>query len=147
MIPIWPGDYTRWQEAYFVLLAVVIVVEILAFALPLWTFHKSVLEQKSVLRKQIDQLYKGHHDKLKLLMDLGDESAKQQTRDYLIKLSKQYELIEKMPTWPVGLRLRWRFTVNNLFLVIPLLGDLAQKKLGWPSLPDSVISLVKALFS
>jgi hypothetical protein len=38
-----------------------------------------------------------------------------------------------MPTWPVDIRLRLRFAVNNVILVLPLVTDLLREGLDWPS--------------
>jgi hypothetical protein len=36
------------------------------------------------------------------------------------EITKRYEAIEAMPTWPVNARLRRRFTLNNLALLVPV---------------------------
>lgn len=44
-------------------------------------------------------------------------------RARLAELSERYEALEEMPTWPLNRRLRLRFTVANVTLVVPLVAQ------------------------
>lgn len=52
-----------------------------------------------------------------------------------------YWAIENMPTWPVDMKTSRRFRLNNVLLFIPLLGDIAKRKLEW----SQVLELLKKI--
>jgi hypothetical protein len=122
LIPIWPyAEYRHWSESYLLLLPLAIGLEVLAFLLPMWWFHRQMAEQKARLQEAADAL---SHQIAVFQRELGtceDDARRRGLKDRLDSLTRQYWDIEHMPTWPVDLG-RWRqFGASNLALATPLI--------------------------
>jgi hypothetical protein len=133
LIPVWPRDYGHWQEPYFGLLSIAVVIQALAFLWPLWSFHAVMVEEKNSWRSDVDRLYRGHAARRKALLEPSTPEAKKALKEALDIVEDQYIAVQRMPTWPVDIRLRLRFAVNNVILVLPLVTDLLREGLDWPS--------------
>ena len=119
IIPLWPR-YMGWREPYIGLLAIILVIEFLAFLLPIWSFHTEMQEQKSELLKDADGL---SHDIVELqrkLVSTQSEQERSELKERLALMTAWYWEIEKMPTWPVDIRVQRKFTFGNLGLFLPL---------------------------
>jgi hypothetical protein len=128
LIPMWPRDYGHWYEAYLMLLIVTIAIEILAFFVPLTTFHRVILEARQTLHRKADET------SLKIQrihQQITDDQTPPELRKELISkldaLQKRYWAIERMRTWPVHPQVRRRFGINNLLLLIPIANDLLNR--------------------
>lgn len=60
-------------------------------------------------------------------------------RDCLADMLARYETIENLPVWPVSMRTRRIFGLNNIALVVPLLAQVQ-------ALPDYLTDLARQLF-
>ena len=134
LIPLWPRDYGAWREVYAGLLLVAIPLELLAFLVPLWSFHQLMEQKKAELLTEADQLSREMSETTTaLLKPQADEPLLQER---LVRLRERYWAIETMPTWPVHARIRRRFVVNNLVLCLPLVSDVVQKTFDWNKLVE-----------
>ena len=133
--PIWPRDYTYWEQPYIALLSVAIAIEILAFLVPIWSFHRLMqkaklrwLEQADHLGNEILEFQQG--------IDSGKSGGKGAvvTEPQIAEMRRRYWAIEDMATWPVDMKTRKRFKMNNLLLLVPLIGDLAKRNVEWGQL-------------
>jgi hypothetical protein len=145
-IPAWPRDYSRWTEGYLLLLAVVILLELAAFFLPLWSFHRIMLAQKAELQRRIDNFYKEHRQEHEVLRD-ADQAEVRRANEQRELLAEEYRAVEDLPTWPIDMRVRLRFGINNVLLIVPLLSELGHKNFGWPSIPSSLFKLAEVMFA
>lgn len=135
LIPIWPKDYSRWESSYIVLLIVSIIVEVLAFIMPLLLFHQEMKRQKNEYLKVADELsIKINHLKSRISTNLN-YSEKELIKTNIDEMTEYYWAIEKMPTWPVDNTTRRLFSYENVLLLLPLVGK-------WLSLSDQTKSLL-----
>lgn len=141
LIPSWPRNYTDWQQPYIGLLAIAILIQALAFLWPLWSFHMLMSEQKNRWRGEVDRMYRGHAATGKALLEPGNAADKKSLKEDLEIIEGCYRTVEGTPTWPVDVRLRRRFAVNNLLLILPLLIDGLRKGFDWPGLLDFLAKL------
>jgi hypothetical protein len=116
--------YAYWAPAYTGLLSVALVFVILAFVLPLWSFHRDMAAQKAryldrslAVRGRMHQL----RDALMASDDLEEEQRLVRDIDLLARKLRE---IEALPTWPIAPSTRRRFTFNNTVLACPLLVQL-----------------------
>jgi hypothetical protein len=137
VFPLLGDRYSEWSDAYVGLLAFVVALEILAFVAPLWTFHVMMARQKDSHLEEADEIAQQAAEiRRKLTTATGDARAGLQ--DELASRTERYEAIEAMPTWPVNVRLRRRFTVNNLALVIPVAAQALGLSDQWQRLLQGV---------
>jgi hypothetical protein len=122
LIPLWPGGrYATWREPYLVLLAPAIVFEVLAFLVPMWSFHTLMARQKSDLLQEADDLSARLDLTLAWLREPSGPQPPGVPADQLASLTQMYWNIERMPTWPVDVKTWRRFIVNNLAIGLPLM--------------------------
>lgn len=143
LFPIWPRDYSHWQDAYVWLFSLALVVEALAFLLPLWSFHRLMLCQKRAFQADADALSARIHELQQVAAHAAASAQTKVDADEIEVLKTQYWAIENMATWPVDVRTRRKFRINNVLLVIPLLGDIGKHTIDWQRVSDVVQSLVQ----
>lgn len=122
LIPLWPR-YEHWREPYMGLLAVAITIEVLAFLVPIWSFHRVMQEQKKEHLKKADTLSRKINEIQAKLAQEHTADEQKALREQLSDMTQQYWAIEKMPTWPVDLKTRRRFGLNNFVLLLPLISN------------------------
>ena len=142
LIPLWPvGWYARWREPYLALLAPAIVFEVLAFLVPMWSFHTRMVRQKRDLLREADVL-SARLDRTPTLLSAPTAPPPPEIpADRVAALTQAYWDIERMPTWPVDVKTWRRFTLNNLALVLPLL----SRAVGADSLLGRVFELLSGM--
>jgi len=140
LLPLWPR-YARWEEPYLGLLLFSITIEVLAFILPLISFHRVMKEQKEGLLRTADELSAKINDlRSRLVIDPGCADRQQMTAS-LAEMTDYYWAIENMPTWPVDARARRRFGIDNLLLLTPF----ASKWFGLPIIVQQLLDAVTKL--
>lgn len=141
VIPIWPRDYGYWREPFLGLLIVAVTIEILAFLVPLWSFHTIMQEQKKLYLATADKLSKkisGTQAKLAKADSGGVQSA---LKEQLSEMTKHYWAIETMPTWPVDLRTRRRFSSSNFVLLLPVISNWIGGTATWQQFIDIALKI------
>ncbi len=125
LIPVWPHvSYARWRDPYLGLLAVALLIEILAFILPMLSFHEEMLVQKAEALRVADSISQKIVELQAELAGLNPDQPSGALKERLTALTQSYWDLENMPTWPVAPDTRRRFTVNNAALFLPLLSQL-----------------------
>jgi hypothetical protein len=92
--------------------ALVIIAEVLAFLVPLWSFHQSMQLQKAGLQGELDELAKSIPA---LEQELAAELPPEQVltlKDQLEAKQQRYDAIEHMPTWPIDTNTIWKFAAG-----------------------------------
>ncbi len=137
LIPLLDGRYADWRTAYAGLLALVVTLEILAFILPLVSFHRIMVIRKWQLQQEADALSR---DAATLRVCLLTTAAGERTsiEAEIAARDARYNAIEAMPTWPVDARLRRRFTLNNGLLLLPVIAQALGLSDDWKTLLENV---------
>jgi hypothetical protein len=133
LIPLKGTRYAYWRRPYLALLAPAIVLEVLAFLVPMLSFHKTMAAQKREFLREAD----------KLSIAITQLAATPAGKEQLAASTDRYQALEGMPTWPIDARTRRRFRINNLALIIPLVGQ----ALGNTELGKQIADLLKNLTS
>lgn len=141
LFPIWPRDYSHWESPYLALLSIAIMIEILAFLIPLWAFHRIMIRAKSKWLKEADRLSIEIYELQRRKESEHPNESKEALSEVIEGKTQQYWAIENMPTWPVDIKTKRRFRLNNILLFIPLLGDIAKRNIDW----KHVLELLKKL--
>lgn len=106
---------------YLVFCLLLLGAEIIAFVAPVWSFHLEMRRQRMALASETDQL----SDRIVTLQgrivqtDDPDEAVK--LTQQLAAMTRQYQALANMPTWPVKTSVAVRFVLGNLGLLAPLL--------------------------
>jgi hypothetical protein len=141
LFPVWPRDYTHWENAYLVLLSIALLIEILAFMIPIWAFHRVMTGAKETWLEEADRLSSEICDLERRKESLQQPELKEALSAQIEVKTQRYWAIERMQVWPVDMKTKKRFKLNNVFLFIPLLGDIAKRTIEW----KDVIELFKRL--
>lgn len=137
IFPLLGNRYSEWSTTYVGQLAFAVFLEILAFVAPLWAFHVIMSEEKEEhLRDADDISQQAAATRRRLATASGDERA--QLQDELTWLTDRYQAIDAMPTWPVGPRVRLRFTRNNLALLLPVVAQSLGVSDSWQTLLQDI---------
>jgi hypothetical protein len=131
LFPIWPRDYSHWEESYLVLLSAAMMAEILAFLIPIWGFHRIMVSAKEKFLKDADRLSVEISELRRGKESDQHANSKKLLSEQIESKTQRYWAIENMPTWPVDIKTKRRFKLNNLLLFIPLLGDIAKRSIDW----------------
>lgn len=141
LFPIWPRDYSYWEDSYLALMSIAFLLEMAAFVLPLWAFHEIMLEQKTNLLKEADDLSGEISELQDVLNSAAPEGRKNDVATQIKEKTEHYWAIENMLTWPVDVGTRHRFKFNNILLFIPILGDITKRSLDW----DKLLNVLKSI--
>ncbi len=113
LIPLYGTRYSYWRQPYLGLLALAIALEVLAFLAPMLSFHREMAGRKREFLREAD----------KLSIEITKLAATPSAKDQLAASTERYMALEDMPTWPVDTRTRRRFRINNLALLLPMVGS------------------------
>jgi hypothetical protein len=138
LFPVWPRDYSYWEESYLGLMVIAFSIEILSFLLPLWSFHKIMVENKQVWQSKADDISYEIIELKKVLENLTSEDEKKNKLIQIEEKKQTYWAIENMVTWPVDIRTRNKFKFNNVLLLVPLIGDILKREVPWSKFLDII---------
>ena len=141
LFPIWPRDYSHWEGAYLILLTVALTIEVLAFMVPIWAFHRIMLRAKEKWLEEADKLSTEISELRRRKEGGRNDISPESLSEQIEGKTQRYWAIETMPTWPIDIKTKRRFQINNVLLFIPLLGDIAKRNIVW----KDVIDLLKKL--
>jgi hypothetical protein len=141
LLILWGGTfgerYGYWAPAFAGLLAIALVFVALAFALPLWSFHRDMVRQKE---RYLDRSLETRARMYRLrdaLLASTDVAEEQRLMGEIDLLARKLREIDELPTWPIATSTRRRFTLNNTVLACPLFVQLLNEAgigaawLGW----------------
>jgi hypothetical protein len=144
LIPVF-GQYEQWREPYLGLLAVVLTIEVLAFLIPLWSFHQEMQDQKAKLLDEADKLSRAVDAVLVELAEAKTDQERTALKERLAQMTERYWAIEQMPTWPLDPRVRRRFTFNNLALFLPLISQSFHMTGAWQKVLEELQQILRNL--
>jgi hypothetical protein len=142
LIPVWPRDYSFWRAPYVGLLAASIVVEMLAFFVPMWFFHVAMRTEKERLLQTADKLSEQVAALQVELAQPTHDPPRHELQERLSLMTKQYWDIEQMPTWPVDFKTRRHFALSNVTLVLPLLSEVVGLTPPWQRLVEAAGKII-----
>lgn len=139
LIPAWPEltmrqRYIQWMHPYMALLAATLVIEVMAFLIPMWWFHREMRDQKDQLLVQADELSSAIARIRTQLAGLRTSAERKELDEQLSFITKQYWDIEHMPTWPVDVSTIRKFTFRNAALIMPLIAEVSGLHENWVKL-------------
>lgn len=138
IIPVVPRPYQRWRNPYLGLLVLAVAVELLAFFVPLWFFHREMERQKDTRLAEADRL-SSELAKLEAVLSKGEPGPDAQAAKARLAGGKEwYLLIEGMPTWPLDPGTRRRFRGRNLILLVPLATKVVGASGPWKQIADAL---------
>jgi hypothetical protein len=118
-----------WRTPYLAFFFIVILAEMLAFVLPLWSFHLELQTQRRDLLLLGDKLSQ-RIAALQSQLVMNPSSGKaQELKEQQVALTDYYWAIQRMPTWPISTGTWWRFLLSTLGLMAPLAAQLAVERL------------------
>jgi hypothetical protein len=115
---------SSWMSAYALLFWVFIVVEVLAFVVPMWSFHEEMQEQKSALADEADKLSHRIVTTENKLIEAETPEEVQTLDEQLTAMKNYYRAIQRMRTWPLDISTFLQFVIPNLGLILPALTQL-----------------------
>ncbi len=134
--------YHEWRDPYAGLLLLVLALKVLAFLLPIWSFHREMQRQKSIYLERADKL----SFEVQVLQDQLARADTSEDRDRikedLAAKTQRYWDIEHMPTWPVDATVRKRFTISNGVLFLPILGQSLQLSGLWQATLEGISNIL-----
>lgn len=128
LIPAFP-IYLRWRPVFLVLLIIAILIEILAFILPMRAIHRELLIRRRRLTSEASRLTPRivtAQLALASATEGHDEIAKQ-----LNVLLERYHAFRAIPRWPIDQSLRRWFSLNNIALFVPFISYVAGNQQLW----------------
>jgi hypothetical protein len=130
--------YPDWRRSYAGYFAVVVVAEVLSFFAPLLWFHRKMSQRKSELLAEGDGLARQVLVLQGQWLTAADDQERTALTARMTYVTKRYQEIQQMPTWPVDTRVRRRFAVNNLLVLSPVLLQVLGISDRWSALWSSV---------
>jgi hypothetical protein len=141
-IPLLPV-YDRWRGPYLGLLLAAIAIEVMTFILPMYSVHMLMREQKSRLLARADELSNDIGSLQQRLWQPEYASERQQIKDSIGDMTEEYGRIEQVPTWPIDASIRRRFSLSNIALFLPFVGDAVGGTTAWQHLSNALHNLGK----
>jgi len=130
---------SRYVALHSLLASLVVVLATIAFLLPLWSIHRSMVRDATHLRDDIERhgqrIDRLTRDLVAARDDIPSETWEAMARD-LERRQELYKANEKVPTWPIDARLATKFGTSQL---VPLLGVTGMSK--------PIVDAVKAVSS
>lgn len=131
IIPLMPR-YADWRPWYMAFLIVAIGLELIAFVWPMWSFHVQMKEFRD--RQLIDVEAEVSHRLAEiepLLVSTHDAADRAALKQEIGVLRERYASVTQCPTWPVDRRVRRKFSIRNLVLLVPLVIKLVDLDQFW----------------
>ena len=149
VIPAWPepalhARYILWMHPYMALLAVALGIEVLAFLVPMWWFHREMRKQKEGLLTKADELSSAIVTMRAQLAGSRTSEERSELNERLSFKTKEYWDIEHMPTWPVDVSTIRKFTFRNALLMLPLVAEFSGLHESWVKLLQETLGKISA---
>ncbi len=137
LFPIWPREYSHWEDPYIILLSIAILIEILAFLIPIWSFHRIMICEKKKWLEEADRL----SNEITAIEHTLESGQSLMQSEQIEEMKKYYWSIENMAIWPVDIKTKRQFKLNNILMFIPLIGDIAKRSFDW----KHILAILKQL--
>lgn len=118
-----------WLTPYLIFFVVLLSGEVLAFVVPMLSFHTIMRQQKLALTREVDAIGQRIVATQKALMEADTNEEVAALNERLGAMKAYYHVLEHMPTWPVNVDTWWRFIIATSGLIVPLLAQPVVQKL------------------
>jgi len=139
--------YSDWRLGYLLLFFVVLTIEVLAFVIPLWKFHRAIQEAKESFEKDHDRLaFEALELKESLLSAQAAPEQIKSMKDRLDLISTRMAAVEKVSLWPINLKIAWGSILGHAWILSLLLRDIHRLgELGGyaPKLLRDIVNVLK----
>lgn len=131
--------YEEWRSWYLGLLVVALILQLVAFFWPMWSFHVQMKRYRDDLLQEIEAGGGRRLAELNPLL-LSAQSAHERTQlnNEVNALKERYTSVRTCPTWPLDRRVRRKFSTRNVFLLVPLAAKLVGLSGLWTDLADTL---------
>jgi hypothetical protein len=119
-------NFRNLQTPYFVFFLIILAAEVLAFLVPVWSFHTDMRRQKVALASETDALSDRILTVQARAVETDDPEEASRLSQQLATMNSLYAARVQMPTWPFNASVTVRFGLANLGLLLPLVAQLAQ---------------------
>jgi len=119
----------QWLTPFLLFFFIVVAGELLAFLVPMWSFHIAMAEQKRIAIRTVDSLGLRIVATQKAVIDAKTYEEMTALSDQLAAMKSYYESVLHMPTWPVNAGTTWRFIIATAGLFLPVLAQPLVQKL------------------
>jgi hypothetical protein len=114
-----------YLEQHVVFLGITVVLAFAAFLVPLWTIHEEMVQEAGRLGREVDKVAEQIDRLSRTLLDrsakLSADEAAAVAKDLEVRQAT-YQRIQRIPTWPIDLRLALRFGTSQLVPLLSLTG-------------------------
>lgn len=132
------GAYADWRNVYAGLLVPVLGCEVLAFLLPMRSFHVLMVRAKERLLLDADAISHEVTGLRQQLRRTADAAERERLEAHIASLTRRYQAIDRMRTWPVDVRIRRRFAAGNVVLFLPVIGQMLGAPDPWQRFLEAV---------
>lgn len=137
------GDrYAYWRGPYVGVMLIAVGCELLAFAAPLWSFHRIMAADKRRRIRGADLASREMHLLHAERGEVRDPADRERIDRELERLARHWQDVEDMPTWPVDAGIRRRFTWNNVALAVPIALKAVSAPRWWQDLTEGLTRLL-----
>ena len=106
--------YASWRTPYLAIVLICLALEVVALFVPLTAFHRHMVAERSRLLVEVDQAVGLLTESPENGWLTDDPAAAERDRTW-----SRWQAVDTMPTWPIDARIRRRFTVSNLAMLLP----------------------------
>ena len=106
--------YASWRAPYLAIVLICIALEVVALFVPLLAFHRHMVSERIRLLAEADVAVGRLSESPETGWTTDDPMAAERERTW-----SRWQAIDTMPTWPIDARIRRRFTVSNLAMLLP----------------------------
>lgn len=114
-----------YRSRFLWLLLIPFALSVISFFWPLWSIHEAILAGNSENKQDLDKLAKEIADLDQELIEKSDELDREQEENINKKLAimrETYERNQRLPKWPLNLKILVEFTSSQLVPLLVALG-------------------------
>ena len=143
LVPAFESMFGGWRPVYLGLLALALLAQLFVFVQPMLSFHIQMKSWKDEVMRTTEQESARRLRELYSRLAVAEgPSDREAFKGEVTSIEEAYDSARRLPTWPLDVRTRRRFTIRNLVLLIPLIGQLGQE-----NFLESLASAIGEIFS
>ncbi len=124
-------SYPKAPTTYVTLFFTLLCAEILAFVIPIWSFHEEMRRQKTALISEADKLSNRILTNQARIAETDDPDEAFKRIQQLTAMTSYCRALLTMPTWPVNTQIAARFVLGNVGLLLPVAAQVLLSRFGF----------------